>query len=67
MNDTDRKRARQIAHYPWFQGKREWQREIERMLKNGFKLEVESLISKEISYVTETYVPERLQQKDWLD
>lgn len=67
MNDTDRKRARQIAHYPWFQGKRDWQREIERMLKNGFKLEVESLISKDISYVTEVYVPERLQQEDWLD
>ena len=67
MNDTDRKRARQIAHYPWFQGKRDWQREIERMLKNGFKLEVESLISKDISYVTEVYVPERLQQQDWLD
>jgi DNA topoisomerase VI subunit A len=37
------------------------------MLKNGFKLEVESLISKDISYVTETYVPERLDEKDWLD
>ncbi len=67
MNDNDRKRARQIAQYPWFQGKREWQREIERMQKNGFKLEVEALISKDISYVTQVYVPERLERKDWLD
>jgi DNA topoisomerase-6 subunit A len=37
------------------------------MLKNGFKLEVESLISKDISYVTETYTPERLAEGDWLD
>jgi DNA topoisomerase-6 subunit A len=37
------------------------------MLKNDFKLEVESLISREISFVTETYVPERLDEKDWLD
>ncbi len=37
------------------------------MLKNDFKLEVESLISKDISYVTEVYVPERLEAKDWLD
>ena len=37
------------------------------MLKNGFKLEVEALISKDISYVTETYVPERLAAKDWLE
>ena len=37
------------------------------MLKNGFKLEVESLITKDISYVTEEYVPQRLEEKDWLD
>src|SRR5215813_7843904 len=67
LNDGDIKRAKQIASYPWFATKKPWQREIERMLKNGFKLEVESLISKDISYVTETYVPERLQEQDWLD
>jgi hypothetical protein len=30
-------------------------------------MEVESLISKDISYVTEQYVPARLKEKDWLD
>jgi hypothetical protein len=34
-----------------------WQKEIELMLKNGVKLEVEALISKDISYITEEYVP----------
>jgi DNA topoisomerase VI subunit A len=67
LNDNDRKRARQIASYPWFAKKRDWQKEIEKMLKNDFKLEVESLISKDISYVTEEYVPARLADKDWLD
>jgi DNA topoisomerase VI subunit A len=67
LNDTDIKRAKQIAAYPWFAGKKGWQKEIETMLKNGFKLEVESLISKDISYVTDTYTPERLEEKDWLD
>jgi DNA topoisomerase-6 subunit A len=67
MNDNDRKRARQIASYPWFEKRREWQREINLMLKNDYKLEVEALISKEISYVTEVYVPERLAQGDWID
>jgi DNA topoisomerase-6 subunit A len=37
------------------------------MLSNGFKMEVESLITKDISYVTEVYVPERLKAKDWLE
>jgi len=67
LNDRDIARARQIAEYPWFAKKKPWQLEIQRMLKNGFKMEVESLITKDISYVTETYVPERLRAKDWLD
>jgi DNA topoisomerase-6 subunit A len=67
LSDTDVKRAKQIASYPWFEKKRPWQKEIERMLQNGFKLEVEALISKTISYVTEEYVPARLADQDFLD
>ena len=67
LNDQDIKRARQIAQYPWFAHKKPWQKEIELMLKNGFKLEVEALISKDISYVTEQYVPSRLEEDTFLD
>jgi len=67
LADTDIKRAKQIAAYPWFADKKAWQKEIAKMLTNGFKLEVEALISKDISYVTETYTPERLEEADWLD
>lgn len=67
LNDQDIKRAKQIAEYPWFKDKKSWQKEIALMLDNGFKLEVESLISKDISYVSEEYVPQRLDEKDWLD
>jgi DNA topoisomerase-6 subunit A len=67
LSDNDKKRAKQIAAYPWFANKKEWQTEIKKMLDNGFKLEVESLISKDISYVTEVYTPERLEEQDWLD
>ena len=67
LTDRDVTRAKQIAEYPWFADKKPWQREIKRMLTNGFKMEVESLITKDISYVTETYVPERLDAGDFLD
>ena len=67
LSEQDIRRAKQIAQYPWFAHKKAWQKEIERMLKNGFKMEVESLISKNISYVTEEYVPARLREQDWLD
>jgi DNA topoisomerase VI subunit A len=67
LNEQDTKRARQIAQYPWFANKKPWQKEIDLMLKNGFKLEVEALISKDISYVTEEYVPARLEEGQFLD
>lgn len=66
LNERDIKRAKQIAAYPWFEKDKQWQKEIKKMLTNGFKMEVESLITKDISYVTEEYVPARLKAKDWL-
>ena len=67
LNDNDRKRANEIMAYPWFKDQKGWQKEIQRMISNGFKMEVESLITKDISYVTEEYVPQRLKDKDWLE
>ena len=67
LNENDKKRAREIVAYPWFKDNKGWQKEIARMVANGFKMEVESLITKDISYVTEEYVPERLKKRDWLD
>ena len=67
LNDQDIKRANQIKNYAWFEKKPKWQKEIAKMLSNGFKLEVEALISKDISYVTEEYVPQRLAEGDFLD
>lgn len=68
IDDKDIKRANQILAYPWFKGKKDWEKEVEAMLKHGFKMEVESLLTKSISFVTETYVPERLKQRSmWLD
>jgi len=67
LTDNDIKRAKEIAAYPWFEAHKGWQKEINALLSNGFKMEVESLITKDISYVSETYVPERLKAKDWLE
>ncbi len=68
IDDKDIKRAKQILNYPWFQGKKEWEREIAFMLRHGFKMEVESLLTKSISFVTETYVPQKLKSpQSWLD
>ncbi len=61
LNENDRKRAKQISEYPWFAGKKPWQEEVAKMLKHGFKMEVESLISKGITYVTDIYTPQKIR------
>ncbi len=66
LSDNDIKRANEIRAYPWFAENKQWQKEIDALLNNGFKMEVESLITKDISYVTEEYVPQRLKDEDWL-
>jgi len=68
VDDKDVKRAKQILDYPWFEGKKEWKKEVDTMLKHGFKMEVESMMTKSISFVTETYVPHKLKHPgEWLD
>ena len=68
LDAADVKRAKQIANYTWFANKRPWQKEIKKMLQNGFKMEVEAMISKDLSYLTEEYVPMKLKdKKQWLD
>jgi len=66
LTDEDRRRAKEIREYPWFQSKA-WQREIKHMESLGVKLELEALSSKGLSFSTEEYLPRKLKERDWLD
>jgi DNA topoisomerase-6 subunit A len=66
LNDKDIGRARELLKYRWFQ-KKEWQTEIKRMLASGLKYELDSLANKDFRYLTKTYLPRKLKEKDWLD
>lgn len=66
VTEQDVRRAKEIRDYPWFQ-KKPWQREINQMLKLGVKLELEALSAKDFSFITETYLPEKLRAEDFLD
>jgi DNA topoisomerase-6 subunit A len=67
LEDKDANRAREIAAYPWFAKKKEWQREIAHMLKQKVKLELEAFSSKDFSFITEEYLPTKMKKKQWLD
>jgi DNA topoisomerase-6 subunit A len=66
MDDGDNNRAKQMLAYPWFQAK-QWQREIEEMVRSGLKFELEALSRRGISFITEEYLPKKLRDRDWLE
>jgi len=66
LNKEDIGRAKQILGYPWFQ-KKEWQKEIQQMLKSGVKMELEALSAKDISFITRKYLPQKIKDGDMLD
>ncbi|HKA34341.1 MAG TPA: DNA topoisomerase IV subunit A [Candidatus Binatia bacterium] len=66
LNEKDISRARELMKYKWFQ-KKEWQNEIKRMLASELKYELDSLANKDFQYLTKTYLPRKLKEKDWLD
>jgi DNA topoisomerase-6 subunit A len=65
LTKEDITRAEQMKAYPWFKDKK-WQREIQGTIDNGFKMEVDSLLTKRISFITEEYIPKKLRDKDYL-
>ncbi|HKW39099.1 MAG TPA: DNA topoisomerase IV subunit A [Burkholderiales bacterium] len=66
LNEKDVSRAKELINYRWFQ-KKEWQEEIKRMLASGLKYELDALANKDFRYLTKTYLPRKLKEKDWLD
>lgn len=65
LNEGDKKRIKELLAYKWFQ-KKEWRKEVEYMLKKGVKLELEALSAKNIAFITDTYLPEKIERKEWL-
>lgn len=65
MKDVDYKRIKEINKYSWFQNK-EWQNELKSLEKLGFKIEQDALVSKSIEFTSDTYLPWKIENKDFL-
>ena len=66
LEGHDLKRLKEISKYDWFQSK-EWQKELKDMKDFGYKVESDALVSKSIEFVADTYLPDVIKNKDWLD
>ncbi len=65
LNEGDKKRAQELLNYVWFKPK-PWQHEIKHMLQVGYKLELEALSAKDIRFISEKYLPQKIKQEDFL-
>ena len=67
FKEVDKNRLKQMKNYEWFAKNKDWQRQFDMMLKLKGKVELDSLITKGISFVSEKYIPDKLKRKEWLD
>jgi DNA topoisomerase VI subunit A len=66
FKDVDITRLKQIKEYPWFKDNKVWQKEFAALKKLGAKAEIQALSSRGISFVSDTYLPEKIKNKDFL-
>lgn len=65
LSKDDVARANQMKKYPWFADKK-WQKEIDNLLRAGFKMELDGLLTKGISFITEEYIPKKIRDRTYL-
>ncbi len=63
--EVDIKRAEEMKAYEWFKHKA-WQTEIDKFLDKKIKAEIQALSSKNLQYISSTYLPEKIKSKDFL-
>jgi DNA topoisomerase-6 subunit A len=65
--EVDIKRAKDLLQYEWFKNNKRWTNEINLMIEKGIKAEIEALSHRGLKFLSETYLPEKLEKKDFLD
>lgn len=63
--EVDIKRAQEMKAYDWFKHKA-WQGEIDKFLDKKIKAEIQALSSKNLQYISSTYLPEKIKNQDFL-
>lgn len=63
--EVDIKRAKEMLNYEWFKHPA-WQKELKLMIERKIKAELEALSGKGLKFITENYLPEKIEKKDFL-
>ncbi|HDQ59666.1 MAG TPA: DNA topoisomerase IV subunit A [Candidatus Woesearchaeota archaeon] len=67
FTERDKSRITQMKEYDWFKSNKEWQKQFEGMKKFAGKVELDALVTKGISFISDKYLPEKFKQKSWID
>lgn len=67
LKDVDIARLKQISEYEWFKNNKRWQQEFKAMKTLGAKAEIQALSARGITFITDTYLPEKIKNKDWIE
>lgn len=67
LNDNDYKRIDQLQNYDWFKDNKIWQKQFKMMKAFKGKVEIQSLSSRGISFISEKYLPEKIKNQEWID
>ena len=67
MTDQDVSRLKQMSEYDWFKNNKAWQRQFQMMKKAGAKVEIQALSSRGITFISDTYLPEKIKKNDFID
>ncbi len=63
--ERDLKRANELLRYPWFQSD-EWQYELKLFLRRKEKIEIEALSGHGFRFLSDVYIPEKIEKKMWI-
>nr|MBA4405489.1 DNA topoisomerase VI [Nanoarchaeum sp.] len=67
LDEKDLARIKQISQYDWFKDNKAWQRQFKMMKEFHGKVEIQALATKGISFISETYLPNKIKNKDFLE
>jgi DNA topoisomerase-6 subunit A len=64
--EADIKRAKELLNYEWFKDQR-WQSLIKSMIERKIKAELEALSARGIRFISETYIPTKIKNQEFLE
>src|SRR3989344_524377 len=67
LDEKDMSRIKQVSQYDWFKDNKNWQRQFKLMKELKGKVEIQSLATRGISFISEVYLPEKIKNKEFLD